>query len=329
MQTLIAILGGLVLGLLGTYLLLVLVKRFDINRDKDRARRMLSEGRIADSAEFRRITRSLAGLRSDREARELLTRLEQLRHSEEEPAPADCGAIVSARDSGTGALPTMPAASLGCPYCGVQLRSAPKRKRKCPSCGQYIFVRTRSSDNQRLLLTEEQAKRFDVERGELRYLNRWLGVLEDYGVTKTDFEIRKQERSEYLGVRASDSGTIWEIFNRLATNMTTASARDGQDGLDALYYSMALFLNEEGRDSFGMRQQSAKAALEGYRRSGIMKVKISANDDSCTACSLLNGKVFTIAEALRTMPIPCKECAGRPHRKDTAFCRCTYSPADD
>jgi hypothetical protein len=69
-------------------------------------------------------------------------------------------------------------------------------------------VRTRSSDNQRLLVAEEEAKRIDLERDRLRHLDRWLGVLEEYGVIRRDFEIRKEERSEKLGVRASDHGAI-------------------------------------------------------------------------------------------------------------------------
>ena len=45
-----------------------------------------------------------------------------------------------------------------CPYCNMLLGSMPQRKMKCPSCGQYIFVRTRPSDRQRILVTEHGSK---------------------------------------------------------------------------------------------------------------------------------------------------------------------------
>lgn len=326
MEALISILCGLLLGIAGVSVLLTLVRRFGITHDKNQARRMLCDGRIADSVEFQRITRSLAGLRSDREAAELVTKLQHLEYKEGEPTSSHSPAIKSAPTSTALASPTPSEAPLSCPHCGVELKLAPRRKKKCASCGQYIFVRTRLSDNQRLLVTEEEAKRIDLERDRLRYLNRWLGVLEEYGVTRRDFEIRKEERSEKLGVRASDHGTIWEIFNRLALGMMKSANRDGQESLDGLYYSMALFLNEEGEDCFAVRQQAARAALQRYKRSRIKKVEVLAADDSCTSCLLLNKKVLTIAEALRTMPVPCRECTHRLQDRNRAFCRCTYAP---
>lgn len=50
-----------------------------------------------------------------------------------------------------------------CPYCNAPLNPVPQRKKKCPSCGKFIFVRTRPSDRQRVLVTEEGAKRIDEE----------------------------------------------------------------------------------------------------------------------------------------------------------------------
>ena len=41
-----------------------------------------------------------------------------------------------------------------CPYCHVQLEPRPKKKKKCPHCGQFIYVRTRPIDNERVLLRE-------------------------------------------------------------------------------------------------------------------------------------------------------------------------------
>lgn len=43
-----------------------------------------------------------------------------------------------------------------CPYCGQILPKRPSRKAKAPCCGKPIFVRTRPSDNQSVLLREDQ-----------------------------------------------------------------------------------------------------------------------------------------------------------------------------
>jgi len=43
-----------------------------------------------------------------------------------------------------------------CPYCGKQLDKKPGRKKKCPHCANFMYVRTRPLDNQKVLVTEEQ-----------------------------------------------------------------------------------------------------------------------------------------------------------------------------
>ncbi len=43
-----------------------------------------------------------------------------------------------------------------CPYCGNRLDRKPGRKKKCPHCDNFIHVRTRPLDNQKVLVTEKQ-----------------------------------------------------------------------------------------------------------------------------------------------------------------------------
>ena len=43
-----------------------------------------------------------------------------------------------------------------CPYCNVKLEKQPGRKKKCPSCSNYIYVRTRPQDREKVLLREDQ-----------------------------------------------------------------------------------------------------------------------------------------------------------------------------
>lgn len=43
-----------------------------------------------------------------------------------------------------------------CPYCHQALVKKPAQKKKCPRCGNFIYVRTRPSDRQKILVTEDQ-----------------------------------------------------------------------------------------------------------------------------------------------------------------------------
>jgi len=45
-----------------------------------------------------------------------------------------------------------------CPYCNKPLKKKPKRRSKCPHCGNYFRVRTRPQDREQVLVTEEQAE---------------------------------------------------------------------------------------------------------------------------------------------------------------------------
>jgi hypothetical protein len=59
-----------------------------------------------------------------------------------------------------------------------------------------------------------------------------------------------------------------------------------------------------------------------YRQSSVIfKVEIMATYDSCEKCKSQQGKIFTVEEAIKTRPLPCKECD-----HETGYCRCTYVP---
>jgi hypothetical protein len=134
-EALISILCGLLLGAAGVSVVLTLVRGFDIAHDKNQARGMLCDGRIADSTEFQRIAQSLARLRSDQEAVELVASLQRLKCKEGEPTSSHSREAKSAPTSTALASPTPSEAPVSCPHCGVELSSAPRRERRCASCG--------------------------------------------------------------------------------------------------------------------------------------------------------------------------------------------------
>lgn len=51
-----------------------------------------------------------------------------------------------------------------CPSCGYALEEFPPRKMQCPSCKADIFVRTRESDKQKVLLNNWQLDEFERQR---------------------------------------------------------------------------------------------------------------------------------------------------------------------
>lgn len=75
----------------------------------------------------------------------------------EAPAPSPAipaQAVESAPNTGKAVLVKIGSTGDACPYCDIRLEPRPKKKKKCPHCGQFIYVRTRPIDNERVLLRE-------------------------------------------------------------------------------------------------------------------------------------------------------------------------------
>ena len=97
--------------------------------------------------------------------------------------------------------------------------------------------------------------------------------------------------------------------------------------MGTIYYEMAIFLKKEGKKDNGTRRlgyemklRAQNSNLNNYLKSNVVKgVEILATNDSCDLCKSLSGKVFTIADAILTKPIPVEQCA---HKYG---CRCTYN----
>ena len=60
-----------------------------------------------------------------------------------------------------------------------------------------------------------------------------------------------------------------------------------------------------------------------WNKSGVvLKVEILASDNSCENCKSQNGKIYSIGDAIKNKPLPCKECNNEVY----GYCRCTYLP---
>lgn len=98
--------------------------------------------------------------------------------------------------------------------------------------------------------------------------------------------------------------------------------------MSMIYYDMALFLNEEGKDYRLPLQQAAKMKLLSFKKEGVIeKVEISSGGEgTCEACNQLDGKIFPIEDALKKMPLPFEKCTNSMEHGNPGFCMCMYLP---
>jgi len=95
-----------------------------------------------------------------------------------------------------------------CPHCGSAFEKPPQRKTKCKSCGNAVFVRTRPSDRQRVVVTPAQAAALEDE---------WSQKHEYARVIRTDrpgFEAEKAALTQKFGGTPKDTDVIWSILNK-------------------------------------------------------------------------------------------------------------------
>jgi DNA-directed RNA polymerase subunit RPC12/RpoP len=95
-----------------------------------------------------------------------------------------------------------------CPYCSETLDKIPGRKKKCPHCGNYMYVRTRPSDKKRVVVTEQDAAKIDEQ---------WMmenGTYDTYLANKREFEIQTLELTKKWGREPSEADVYWALYNK-------------------------------------------------------------------------------------------------------------------
>ena len=105
------------------------------------------------------------------------------------------------------------------------------------------------------------------------------------------------------------------------------------------YYKMSEFLKNEGKDDSKLRDLGYKTKLQ-FQKERLKELVVNSNiitgieiiactnctnvnNDSCEVCKKLDGKIFSIKEALSTNPLPVKNCS------HLSGCRCVYGPVID
>lgn len=181
------------------------------------------------------------------------------------------------------------------------------------------FFSNQSKSINQIKIEEEQNSvnsKIEIKNNQINISqNKIINELLKFGVTKEDFFKRKEELSNKSKVIDNDNDTFWSLCNELLIK----SAYD-YNKLRTIYYSMAIFLNQEGKDNFKLLQESARATLNQFSLSDLqINVEINGCSDSCDDCKKLNGKIISMDEAYSELPIPCKACS-----HSIGFCRCFY-----
>lgn len=96
-----------------------------------------------------------------------------------------------------------------CPYCHETLVKIPGAKTKCPHCGKFMFVRTRSKDNTRVVVTKNEADKIDEEWSIV------AGVHDDFVAEKEEFVKEKEIlRKRFGNKEPSDTDIKWGLLNK-------------------------------------------------------------------------------------------------------------------
>ena len=99
--------------------------------------------------------------------------------------------------------------------------------------------------------------------------------------------------------------------------------------LQFTYFSMARFLNADGKNPFAALIGGAKTRLLEFKNTAFQKVQIIASTDSCKECKKLNEKVFTVDQALKEMPLPNVNCTSIREKGKKPFGRCSWTTVED
>lgn len=206
-----------------------------------------------------------------------------------------------------------------CPYCNHMFDTLPKRKTRCPKCKNDVYVRTKQTLFDTSILTKDDALVADL----------FKELFESRNINKNLFLNKRKELSKSLNRDVDSVQTIMAICNDLILELIE---EENYHEIKMIYYSMALFQNRRGMPTYDLRREGVKYELLHMQKNEYVKyVKITESniEKTCENCKRLNGKVFSLEEALQTMPIPCKECTFHLFDKNHGFCACYYSYEPD
>ena len=95
-----------------------------------------------------------------------------------------------------------------CPYCNETLDKMPGRKKKCPSCGGFIYVRTRPNDKKKILISEDQISVIEEQ---------WAianGTHEQFLAEQEAYGKERDALRNKFGREPSENDIRWSMLNK-------------------------------------------------------------------------------------------------------------------
>jgi len=128
-----------------------------------------------------------------------------------------------------------------CPHCSAQLEKMPERKKKCYSCGNFIYVKNRPLDRKRVLVTETEAEEIEKQWQAEQAIN---ALKQEYLYVKAEFDEFKEQLTKKFGKEPSDNDVFWAVYNKQSLDFA-------QKAMWGLYrntrYKMAQLLLRENK----------------------------------------------------------------------------------
>lgn len=194
-----------------------------------------------------------------------------------------------------------------CPYCRELLPACPRRAQRCEKCSNTFHVRSTQTLFPSTILTVDQMLIVDA-----------VGDLANHGVTEAVAKQMIQRLAATNSRQPTGSEVVWSLFRTVSDGVADLSERQ------ALHLCAARLLIREGRDPYGELAAAMRCRLQSWRESGVVKqVYVMASGDPCVECLRQVGKKFTIDEALRELPVPCRACTTKiDPRNQHGWCKC-------
>jgi hypothetical protein len=136
---------------------------------------------------------------------------------------------------------------VNCPCCGFLLDNRPLRKKKCPSCGNFIYPRIRPSDRTQILVDEKGATIIDNEWASIHLIQK----MQNYGLSIDIYEEIKAKLFKEFQSEPSNNDIAFTFLNeKLLACMKKADWKE----MSVIYFEQALILHSENRDCFRLMQ---------------------------------------------------------------------------
>lgn len=191
--------------------------------------------------------------------------------------------------------------SYACPYCAAPLPALPSRKTQCKACGQPMYVKYTPDNPTKRLMTAAQAEAAEAAWREKSREHRDLAIASTLDLPPASLPVLGAE------VRAIAEDPDQPLHRRKM----------------AAGYLAARSAHQAERREW-MRRMAIFDLRRFLQTEVVTTVKILSSSNggpTCPVCTPLNGKQLPINEAIRTMPIPPKDC---PRMEGPSLCMAMY-----